>query len=157
MWAHGRLLTDAAGRYRLIGLPAQVKVWLQTWKDGYVQQCAAPQVTLLGVTRVDAQLISKASLSASSAQPSAPGFRSVSGVVYESTEAGKRPVAGAFVTYEPLMDFPAAVTITDATGRYLLCGLPDEQAALIGTAVGRRGAWVSAPPGQSTGIDITLP
>src|SRR2546428_5856520 len=29
MWAHGPLLTDAAGRFQLTGLPAQVKVWLQ--------------------------------------------------------------------------------------------------------------------------------
>ena len=44
--SHAPIFTDAAGRFQLTGLPAQVKVWLQTWKDGYVQQCAAPQVTL---------------------------------------------------------------------------------------------------------------
>jgi hypothetical protein len=158
MWAHGPLLTDAAGRYQLTGLPAEVKVWLQTWKDGYVQQCAAPQVTLLSDTRVDLQLVSKANLSASTLQTPAEGFRSVSGVVYENTEAGKRPVAGAFVDYEPLMDFPAAITVSDAAGRYLLCGVAEGRAVDIGASLGiHRIAWVSVPSGQSTGIDITLP
>src|SRR5881628_2436348 len=37
---------------------------------------------------------------------SAPGFRSVSGTIVEMTSAGKQPVAGAFVDFEPLEDFP---------------------------------------------------
>jgi hypothetical protein len=158
MWAHGPLLTDAAGRYQLTGLPAQVKVWLQTWKDGYVQQCAAPQVTLQGDTNVDAQLVPKATLSASTVQAPAAGFRSISGVIFEVTAAGKHPVAGAFVDFEPLMDFPAAITLSDAAGRYLLCGVPDGGTVAIGAALGiNRVAWVSVPSGQSTGVDITLP
>jgi hypothetical protein len=158
MWAHGPLLTDADGRYQLAGLPAQVKVWLQTWKDGHVQQCAAPQVTLLGDTRVDVQLVSKANLSASSGQTPAAGFRSVSGVIFEITAAGKQPVAGAFVDYEPFMDFPAAITFSDDAGRYLLCGVPEGRTVDILASLGiHRVAWVSVPSGQSTGIDITLP
>src|SRR5437764_424271 len=47
LWAHGSLLTDAAGHYSLTGLPAQAIVWLNTLKVGYVQQCAAA-VTLSG-------------------------------------------------------------------------------------------------------------
>ena len=101
-------------------------MWLQTWKDGYVQQCAAPQVTLLGDTSVDLQLVSK--------------------------------VVGAVVDFEPLMDFPAAITFSDAAGRYLLCGVPDGRTVDILAWLGiQRVAWVSVPSGQSTGIDITLP
>ena len=158
MWAHGPLLTDADGRYKLAGLPAQVKVWLQTWKNGYVQQCAAPQVTLLGDTSVDLQLVSRANLSASTGQALASGFRSVSGVIFEITGAGKQPVAGAYVDFEPHMDFPAAITFSDAGGRYLLCGVPEGRTVDILAALGiQRVAWVSVPSGQSTGIDITLP
>jgi hypothetical protein len=158
MWARGPLLTDAAGRYQLIGLPAQAKVWLQTWKNGYVQQCAAPQVTVAGDTRVDVQLVSRATLSATSAQSPAAGFRSVSGVIYEMTAAGKQPVAGAFVDFEPIMDFPAAITYSDAAGRYLLCGVPDGRGVDIGASAGfNRFAYVSVPSGQSAGVDITIP
>ena len=158
MWAHGPLMTDADGRYQLAGLPAQVTVWLQTWKNGYVQQCAAPQVTLLGDTSVDLQLVSRANLSASTGQVPTSGFRSISGMIFEITGAGKQPVAGAYVDFEPLMDFPAAITFSDAAGRYLLCGVPEGRTVGILASVGiQRVAWVSVPSGQSTGIDITLP
>jgi hypothetical protein len=123
-----------------------------------VQQCAAPQVTLLGDTRVDLQLVSKANLSASTGQTPAPGFRSVSGVIFENTAAGNQPVAGAVVDFEPFMDFSAAITFSDAAGRYLLCDVPEGQTVDIVASLGiRRVAWVSVPSGQSTGIDITLP
>lgn len=160
MWAHGALLTDGSGRYKLAALPAGVTVWLQAWKDGYVQQCAAPAVTLQGDTTVDVQLVSKANLAASSASvpPPGVGFRSVSGVVFETTDAGKRPVAGAFVDYEPIMDFPAAVTFTDSSGHYLLCGLPEGQTVQVGASLGiTRVAYVSALAGQTTNVDIMLP
>jgi hypothetical protein len=160
MWAHGALFTDGSGRYKLAALPAGAIVWLQAWKDGYIQQCASPAVTMQGDTTVDVQLVSKANVSASSASVPAPavGFRSVSGVVFETTDAGKRPVAGAFVDYEPIMDFPAALTFTDSSGRYLLCGLPEGQTVQLGASFGvTRVAYVSALPGQSTNVDIMLP
>jgi len=34
-------------------------------------------------------------------------------------------VAGAFVNFNPILDFPAAKTIIDGDGRYLLCGLAE--------------------------------
>jgi hypothetical protein len=158
MSMHGRLLTDAEGHYQLASLPAQVKVWLQTWKDGYVQQCAAPQVTLLDDSRVDIQLVSKASLSASLVPTPAAGFRAISGTIFANTEAGKQPVAGAFVDFEPVMDFPAAITFSDAAGRYLLCGVPEGRTVAIVASSGiHRVAFVTVPAGQSAGIDITLP
>jgi hypothetical protein len=160
MWANGGLKTDAAGRYRLSGLAGGATARVQVWKDGYVQQCAAPMVTLNGDINinVDVQLVSRANLSASSASlpPPAAGTRSVSGVIFEMTAAGRQPIADAFVDFEPVMDFPAAITYSDASGRYLLCGLPDGQAVDIGAGSNRRVAYVSVPPGQSTGVDIEL-
>lgn len=157
-WAHGPLRTDAAGRYQLAALPAHATVWLQSWKDGYVQQCAAPPLTLLGDATVDVQMVSRARLSASTVEAPPAGFRSVSGVIYETTAAGRRPFAGAFVDFEPVMDFSAAVTYTDASGRYLLCGVPEGQTGDIVASLGNnRVASAPLPPGQSTGIDITFP
>jgi hypothetical protein len=158
MWAHGALFSDAAGRYALTGLPAGVRVWLQTWKDGYVQQCAAPQVTVSADTVVDVQLVSKANLSASSASAAVAGLRSVSGVIVEIKDGSKQPVAGASVDFEPLEDFPAAITNSDAAGRFLLCGLPQDEPVFLGASSGiNRVAYLSVPPGQTAGIEITLP
>jgi hypothetical protein len=157
--APGPTLTDAAGYYQL-RVPAQMKAWVGASKAGYVQQCAAPQVTVLGDTRVDVQLVSRANLSASTAQAPVAGLRAVSGVIFEVTGAGKQPVAGAYVDFEPISDYPMASTFSDAAGRYLLCGVPEGQTAYIGAATLEsppRVTSVSVPSGQSTGIDITLP
>jgi hypothetical protein len=62
----------------------------------------------------------------------------LSGIVFESTERGKTPVAGARVTADysgGLGSGPAANTITDRAGRYVLCGL---QTASISVTI-----WVS--------------
>jgi len=122
MYVHGALWTDSSGRFAMKSLPAGVRVWFQVYKDGYVQQCAVAPVTLQGDMAMDLALVSKANLTASTTQ-SAPGLRSVSGTIVEMTSAGKQPVAGAFVDFEPLEDFPAAVTNSDVGGRFLLCGL----------------------------------
>ena len=87
-----------------------MKVWVGASKDGYVPQCAPPQVTLLGDTQLDIQLVSRANLSASTVQPTTAGLRSVSGVILEDTGTGKQPVAGAYVDFEPLQDLPVAIT-----------------------------------------------
>jgi Carboxypeptidase regulatory-like domain len=157
MWAYGPLLTDGGGRYRMTGLPAGVRVWFQVYKDGYVQQCAAAPVTLQGHMAMDLALVSKANLTASTTQ-SAPGFRSVSGTIVEMTSAGKQPVAGAFVDWEPLEDFPAAVTYSDGAGRFALCGLPQDEAVQLGASLvfGRIG-YSNIPPSQTAGVEITLP
>ena len=57
--------------------------------------------------------------------PRGPGTRTVSGVVFEVTETGRQPVAGASVGWEGDMDLVVAHTLTDTSGRYLLCGLPE--------------------------------
>ena len=156
-WAHGVLLTDGGGRYRMTGLPAGVGVWLQVYLDGYVQQCAAASVTLQGDMAMDLALVSTANLTASTTQ-SAPGFRSVSGTIVEMTSAGKQPVAGAFADFEPLEDFPAAVTYSDGAGRFALCGLPQDETVRLGASLvfGRIG-YATIPSGQTAGVEITLP
>ena len=157
MYVHGALLTDGSGRYRMTGLPAGVRVWLQVYKDGYVQQCAAAPVTVQGDMAMDLALVSKANLTPSTT-PLAPGFRSVSGTIVEMTSAGKQPVAGAFVDWEPLEDFPAVVTYSDGAGRFTLCGLPQDETVRLGASVvfGQVG-YANIPPGQTAGVEITLP
>jgi hypothetical protein len=159
MWAHGPRLTDSDGRYQLTNLPQGATVQLEVYKQGFVQQCAAPQFVVNGQHHLDAQLVARTNVSASrdSVPPSAAGFRIVSGVVYEITNEGRRPAPEAFVDYEPTMDSPAALTYTDALGRFLLCGIPEARPAMIGAALGAgRFAYKEVPSGLDAEIEIEI-
>jgi hypothetical protein len=158
-YANGPQMTDSQGRYQLANLPADATLHFDTWKDGFVQQCAAPQLVANGDLRLDAQLVSRANVSASpdSVPGPAPGFRLISGVVYELTADGRGMASNAFVDYEPLEDFPAATTYTDAQGRFLLCGIPQARNATIGASLGMgRVAYRSVPAGTDASIEIEI-
>jgi hypothetical protein len=155
MYLHGPVLTDSSGGFRLTGLPAG-SVWVDSYKDGYVQQCAAPELTVQGDATVNLQLVAKANLTASTNQPPTPGLRSVSGVIVENAPGGKRPVHGVWVGFEPVPDSAAAVTYSDAAGRFLLCDLPQDRAVDLVVGLSGRITSVSVPPGQ-TDIEIGLP
>lgn len=153
---HGPTRTDSAGYFQLTGLANDTTVQLQVYKRGYVQQCASPRVPMLSDMQLDAQIVSIAQSSSSpeSIAPPAPGFRSISGVILD---VGRRPLVGAFVDFEPIEDFPAAYTYSDAGGHYLLCGVPDGEMVHVCAEFRDDFACVSVPPGQSTGTDITVP
>jgi hypothetical protein len=160
MWANGARATDPNGRYQLANLPEGASVTLQVWKEGYVQQCAAPTFKTAGDTMIDLRVVSKALVSAdpASVSPPAAGYRNISGVVYETSSDGRRPLAGAFIDFEPVMDFPAALTLTDPQGRYLLCGIPEGTPVELGASVNiNRVAYVTVAPFQTTGADIEIP
>ncbi len=157
MYAHGALLSDGGRHYRMTDLPGGAHLWFQVYKDGYVQQCAVPSVTIEGDLTMDLALVAKSNVTASATQAAPPGWRWVSGTIVENTATGKEPVAGAGVDFEPLEDFPAAVTYSDAAGRFALCGLPQNESVTLDAGLGGRIAYVTVPPGQTTGIEITLP
>jgi Carboxypeptidase regulatory-like domain len=154
----GSGMTDAAGRYRIIITrpeDATATVWAMTRKDGYAQQCVAT-TTMQADASLDLRLTSIANLSA--ARPlSAPGSRTVSGVVFEDTATGKQPVEGASVGWEGLSDTTLAETRSDAAGRYLLCGLPLGRTSLF--AVKQGYSSVSVAPveaGTDAVVDIVI-
>ena len=111
-------------------------------------------MTLLGDTRVDLQLVSKANLSASTGQAPAAGFRSVSGVIFEMTGAGKQPVAGAYVDFEPCMDLRrrSPSVMPPAATCCAVCRKDEPWTSWRRWESGAV-AWVSVPSGQSTGND----
>jgi len=159
MWANGPRLSDSQGRYTLTNLPSGATFQFQVYKQGYVQQCAAPELVVNGDLHLDAQLIARANVSASpeSVPPSLSGFRVIAGVLYEITAEGRRPASGAFVDYEPTEDSPAATTYTDPQGRFLLCGIPQTRTATIGAALGvGHVAYRSVPPGPDASIEIEI-
>ncbi len=156
-WANGPVHSDAAGNFQLPNLPP-AKGWLQAGKDGYVQQCALPVISLDSNANLEVALVARANLSAdvASVPASAPG-QIVAGRILENTASGTQPVAGAFIDFEPVMDYPAATTYSDADGRYLLCGVTAGQGASIGVGLGPRVTYVPVPPDQSLNLDIVLP
>jgi hypothetical protein len=129
---HAHLGTsDAAGRYRITGVEADFGpfwVYATTQRDlsQYTQQCATT-VTLNADASQDVILTSRENRVAGNSHqpPRMPGTRAVSGVVFEVTETGRQPVADASVGWEGDIDFVVAHTLTDTSGRYLLCGLPE--------------------------------
>ena len=157
MWATGAHHTDAGGHYQLVGL-ANASVRLQLWKDGYKQQCASSPVSVVGGdTTMDAQMVPLAQLfTTSAAWMTSPGTRVVSGTVFLETNGTRTPATGAFVDFEPLEDFPAAVTTSDSQGRYLLCGLPSTASAYLGAAAGGKVTYLTVPAGETTGVDIVI-
>jgi len=154
-WAHGPLHADTAGRYSVSGLPSGAHVWLQAWQDGYDQPCAVSVPTVRGDTMVDIALVSTGGVAPAALSPS--GFRSVSGSVVFGGSGGQQSAAGAFVDFEPIMDFPAATTHADGAGRFALCGLPANDTIWLGASSGSHVGYAPVPPGQSDGVKIVLP
>jgi hypothetical protein len=159
MWANGPRTSGSDGRYELTMLPESARVIVEVYKEGYFQQCAAPPVQMTADAAVDVELIPRALVSASpDSVTNTPGFRSISGVIYENTPSGRQPVPGVFVAYEHTESSPGATTLSDVDGRYLLCGIPNDLPAVIGTSTGiNRVVYIEAPPGQTTGVDLVLP
>jgi hypothetical protein len=150
------VVTDSAGHFTE-KVPASFYVMTQASKAGYVQQCAVPMIQATSDMTINPTLVSKANLTAS--PPSVAGLRSVSGVIVELTAAGKQPVVNAAVAYEDPPDRPLAFTYSDAAGRFGLCNLPQDQPVTlsVGLGGGARYAYATVPPGQTTGVEITLP
>jgi hypothetical protein len=159
-YINGPRYTDATGQYEMPNLPIGATVYLDFKKDGYVQQCAV-EITISGTTQRDVLLVPKASLSATTAPvPPMPGFRQVSGVVYEAATQGgvqgRQPAANVGVVYNAGPDFDAGETVTDGQGRFLLCGLSQARTLQIVGYGGNRAAYVSVPPGPDTTIELDL-
>lgn len=120
-----RTISDSQGRYRISGLSGEnLKVVIE--KGGYSQPCRAA-VALAGDSVLDLYVVSDARVRQTGLPASMPITPPVLiGFVFERTVSGVKPVVGARVT----VDFsgglgwaPSATTLTDAAGRYLLCGV----------------------------------
>jgi hypothetical protein len=156
-WANGQVHSGADGSFQLPNLPGGSGL-LQTWKDGYVQQCAAPAVSLDTNPNLQAELVARTNLIVDPQQipASVPG-RIVSGRILEDGPSGTQPVAGASIDFETIPDNPAASTYSAADGRYLLCGVTDGS---IGVgAAGHQVKYVPVPrdQGLNVSLDVVLP
>jgi hypothetical protein len=124
-----------------------------------MQQCVA-RATIQGDTSLDIALTAAGNLAVepSLIKTATAGSRTVSGVVYEITPAGRRPIENASVGWEAFLDVVLAYTTSDSAGRYLLCGLPDGR--INGIYAERQGSYnpsyVSVDQGGDIVVDIEI-
>jgi hypothetical protein len=79
--------------------------------------------------------------------------------VFEVTAAGRHPIEGASVGYEGNNDITSAWTFTDASGRYLLCGLPEGRLTslfAVKNGYSRDSPYRTVEAGTDTMLDIEL-
>jgi hypothetical protein len=121
-----QITTDAEGRYT-VGTSTGQTVKLLALKNGYSQPCSA--LTNTASNGLDLDVVPDEILS-TTGLPSAMPIRqpTLSGLVFERTPDGPRPIPGTSV----LGDFTGgmgngtgAMTLSDALGRYVLCGVVD--------------------------------
>lgn len=119
-----RFTSDSEGHYSFSGASGeQLKVRAEA--PGYSQPCRAGTV-LNGDTTLNVHLVPDTILSTSGLPALMPIVEPrVSGQVFERTPQGSQPISGARI----IGDFtgglgwaPSATTLTDAFGRYVLCG-----------------------------------
>jgi len=128
----------------------------------YAQQCLTT-VTLYTDANQDVTLTSARNFAAANSirPPHLPGTRTISGIVFEITEAGRQPIEGAWVgfTVDLAGDVTGAETFSDASGRYLLCGLPETRlTSLFAVKRGYSGdnPWRTVEAGPDATLDIEL-
>jgi hypothetical protein len=122
LYSNGSMETtsDADGRYSVSGVPAGF-LWITPASNtGYLAPCPSGTDDLAANTFMDAHVVSVALLSGPGMPASVPsGAIWTSGLVFERTTAGVRPVAGAMVEMgEPNY---RTTTMSDVSGSYLLC------------------------------------
>jgi hypothetical protein len=157
-YLNGPSYSDAQGRYELGKLPEGAQFQLEVFRSGFSTQCAPAPLVIAGNQRLDAFLVAESRVSAArdSVPPSAPGLRVITGVVYSVVDGVRTPSGAASVQYEPTWDSPAALTITDAQGRFLLCGIPQNRPAWLGAFIGGKYAYVEVPAGADATVDLDV-
>ena len=123
-WKHGPLSSNDLGLFEAPYLPYS-HVSIDVRKDGYVQPCAVTRFIRSDVSGVRVELMPVSAFDVVSApRPQLAVEPSVTGVVYETTATGRRPIAGARVWLVDGIDNVLATTMSDRSGGYFVCNLP---------------------------------
>ena len=121
-WVHGPLRSDDLGHFVASKIP-NATIGILAFKAGYVQPCAVilnvdqdveVYVEMLPVSMFAADAVPRPQ---SSVEPS------LTGVIYENTESGHKPVAGAQLWAEYPLMIGAATTLSNNRGQYFVCNL----------------------------------
>ena len=152
-------VTEADGRYELWGVFTDAIAVLYAGKgDGlYVQPCVH-QVTVSSDMSVDIEIVPRSAGGAAANDAARRGTGSfLTGVVFGQGPDGTRaPIPEAMVFLDGNITALNATTITDADGRYVLCGIPRGSHEFAATAAG--GYDISKNPPRTIDIsgDMTL-
>jgi len=129
-WANGPLRSDSGGHFLAPNVPdSQATIFAV--KDGYVQPCVV-HADLRGDLAVSVEMISTMSFETSTpSRPQTLSGPATTGTVFESTDAGRRPVAGADLWLENGVGVGLATSRTDPRGEFYLCNLPNDAYAWV--------------------------
>jgi hypothetical protein len=127
----GRILADTNGRYVL---PAAVGTRVRIMAGGSAYQPCAVTVTVTGdVTRDVHTVDDRLQLGAHLPSELLTDTPTLSGLVFEIDQGNRRPLAGVRVELDGLfgLGVVTATTLTDADGRYVLCGLGGDTSTYV--------------------------
>ena len=115
---------NADGRFRATDLPdSRILLWVGGKQSEYLQPCAVSVDVQGDVTR-DIEVVAVETLSSLAApRPLTARGTTLTGTVYETTAAGRQPLADARIEVDQY-DIPVAHTRTDLSGHYFFCDLP---------------------------------
>ena len=152
----GRLTADATGRYSLnVSHGTRVRLL----GVGMYQPCAVT-VTITGAATRDIHLVEDPrQLGARLPEALASQSPLITGLVYETTSAGRVPVQDARVETDGLfgLGLVTATTLTDDEGRFVLCGQNgDRETYLFAGKAGYRLAEVGTVPIDGVPLSIEL-
>jgi hypothetical protein len=154
----GQVPTDGSGRFSF-PVPHGAQVRLQSSINNAYQPC---QVTVRADSDVMQDIHAVVDHQQLGAQLPAEFLAHtplLSGVVFEQTDDGRRPLSDVRVELDGLggMGLVAATTLTDANGRYILCGLGDERSTyLFASKTGYRLFESGVTLGGNTNLDIEM-
>lgn len=150
------LSTSTDGRYSLSTSSSEIAVRARA--DGFRQPCGAASV-LTRDTTLDVHLVPDTVLLTTGIPASmVVSEPHISGRVFERTVSGDRPIksASVFGHFDVGMSWSTVDTVTDASGRYLLCGLKDRTLLYFGADGYRPGGGVTINLDSTTAYDLEL-
>jgi hypothetical protein len=155
-WAHHPLYTDDAGRFSAPHLPDS-QVTIHAFKPSFVQPCAVILDVHENVS-VDIEMMSESTLtSLDPPRPQAARDPTLTGTIFEMTDSGRQPIAGAGLWAAHELEIDYADTKSDLQGRYFFCNVPPRTSELWAYKSGFTTVTIwGIDTSQSTVLDIEL-
>jgi hypothetical protein len=153
----GPVQTDASGRYTF-SAPSDARIRIHTG-SGAFQPCEVSLQAIGHVTQDLHVVVDRQQLGAHLPPALRAQTPTLSGLVFELRDGTRIPVADVRVELDGLygMGLVTATTLTDADGRYVLCGLRDESSTyLFASKSGYRLFETTVPLSGNTTLDVEL-
>ena len=154
----GSVTSDSAGRFSFEA-PPDALVRLYTHPEGMYQPCLS--TVRVDQTEASIRLVAESHLLQARNWPDVAVERRLSGTIFEASPTGRLPIADAWVQVDGAMGDgrPLADARSDATGRFVVCGLEGETQIPHALVVGKPGYQIATArvPTQGGGpLDVEL-